>query len=100
MIPIRAGVTPARRIYVATLTMLAIALTLAAMATAAAVVLCRRRVRKAPALDGLDPLPAGLKHLATTVSDLSDCGLHLPAAQRAVLARKPRLGALLDLRHH
>jgi hypothetical protein len=80
--------------------MIAIALTLAAMATAAAVLLCRRRARKAPALaPGLDPLPAGLKHLATTVSDLSDCGLHLPAAQRAVLARKPRLGALLDLRH-
>jgi hypothetical protein len=41
-------------------------------------------------------MPAGVQHLAATLSDLSDGGLDL----RAVSARagKPRLGALLGLR--
>ena len=55
----------------------------------------RRRPALAP---WLDPLPAGRKHLASTVSELSDLELHLPAARLAALGHKPRLGALLDLR--
>jgi hypothetical protein len=43
-------------------------------------------------------MPAGVKHLATTVSDLSDLGLHLASRRGAVILRKPSLGALLDLR--
>lgn len=79
--------------------MIAIALTLAAMATAAAVALRRRRARRSSGLSpALDPGPAGLKHLATEVSDLSDCGLHLAAAGRSALSGKPRLGVLLGLR--
>jgi len=76
-----------------------LALALAALAVVSAAALAARRGRKRrPALaPGLDALPAGVKHLASTVSDLSDLGLHLPAAHRAALARKPRLGALLDL---
>jgi hypothetical protein len=79
--------------------MIAIALTLAAMAAAAAVALRRRRARRSSGLSpALDPLPAGLKHLVTEVSDLSDRGLHLAAARRSALSRKPRLGVLLGLR--
>ncbi len=58
----------------------------------------RRRSARRPSLAArVEPLPAGVKHLASTVSDLSDLGLHLPAATRA-LARKRRLGVLLGLR--
>lgn len=58
----------------------------------------RRRGSRRPSLAArVEPLPAGVKHLASTVSDLSDLGLHLPAATRA-LARKRRLGVLLGLR--
>ncbi len=81
--------------------MLAIALTLlsAAALTAAIVTLRRRRVRRDVGLaPTLDPLPAGVKHLAATVSDLSDLGIHLHAAHRAASMRKPRLGVLLGLR--
>jgi hypothetical protein len=68
-----------------------------AVAVGAALALRRRRARRVGFGSVLDPMPAGVKHLATTVSDLSDLGLHLPA--RAALASKPRLGVLLDLRH-
>jgi hypothetical protein len=79
--------------------MLAITLILAlAVTLGAALGLRRNRVRRAGLGSVLDPAPAGVKHLATTVSDLSDLGLHLPAA-RAALASKPRLGALLHLRN-
>jgi len=57
----------------------------------------RRRPRHSPLALRVEPLPAGLKHLAASVSDLSDLGIRLPAATRA-LARKSRLGALLGLR--
>ncbi len=82
--------------------MLALALALAvAVATAVVggVALRRRRSRGSRELAPiLDPLPAGLRHLATTVSDLSDVGFHLSASRRTALHRKPRLGALLGLR--
>jgi hypothetical protein len=79
-------------------------LALAAILTLSIVVgallaLRRRRGRRAPGLSStIDPMPAGVKHLARTVSDLSDVGLHLPAARTTALAGKHRLGALLDLR--
>ncbi len=58
----------------------------------------RRRTGRRPSLAArVEPFPAGLKHLASTVSDLSDIGIHLPASTRA-MARKRRLGALLGLR--
>ena len=82
--------------------MLAIALTVvvaaAAVTAAVAFGLRRRRARIETAFaPRLDPLPAGVKHLARTVSDLSDLGVHLHAARAASL-RKPRLGALIGLR--
>jgi hypothetical protein len=59
----------------------------------------RRRVRRSPGLSSaIDPMPAGVKHLARTVTDLSDLGLHLPSARATSLAGRHRLGALLDLR--
>jgi hypothetical protein len=79
--------------------MLALALALAAVVAAGALLGRRRRRARRPELSaGLDPMPAGVKHLATTVSDLSDLGLHLGARRGAALRQKPRLGALLDLR--
>jgi hypothetical protein len=57
----------------------------------------RRFVRGAPLAPALDPLPAGLKHLANRVTELSDLDLHLARPGRA-MSRKPRLGALLGLR--
>jgi hypothetical protein len=79
--------------------MLAIAVVVAlAFTLGAALGLRRKRVRRAGLGSVLDPMPAGVKHLATTVSDLSDLGVHLPSA-RAALASKPRLGALLHLRN-
>jgi len=80
--------------------MLVIALTViaATAVTVALATLHRRRARHGVAFaPPLDPLPAGLKHLAATVSDLSDLGVHLSAARQAA-ARKPRLGVLLGLR--
>jgi hypothetical protein len=79
--------------------MLASALILAAFATGTVLALWRRRTRKTRALaPALGALPAGLKHLATTVSDLSGSGLQLPS--HGAIARKPRLGTLLHLQHH
>ena len=80
--------------------MLAIALILVlSVAAGGALALRHRRGRRSPVLSpAIDPLPAGLKHLATTVSDLSDLGLHLPSTRAATIARKPRLGSLLGLR--
>ncbi len=42
-------------------------------------------------------IPAGLKHLASSVSDSSDTGIPLPAARRDLVSRH-RLGVLLGLR--
>lgn len=73
--------------------MLALALIVfAATATTAAAVVLRRRRARAGVLSRLDAGPAGLRHLASSVSDLSDVGLHLHAARRM---GKPRLGAVL-----
>ncbi len=72
----------------------------AAVAVTASIVLAlrHRRLGRAPILSShLDPLPAGLKHLAASVGDLSDLGLHLPSATRA-FAQRRRLGVLLGLR--
>lgn len=70
---------------------------LVAAAGALAWALRRRSARRPSLAARVEPLPAGVKHLAATVSDLSDLRLHLPSATRA-LARKRRLGVLLGLR--
>jgi hypothetical protein len=80
--------------------MLALALIVAAATatTAAAVVLRRRRTRRGDLLTRLDVRPAGpagVHHLASSVSDLSDLGLHVHLARRS---GKPRLGVLLGQR--
>lgn len=71
---------------------------LAATATTAAwVVLRRRRAHRSGLLaPPLHPRPAGVHHLASSVSDLSDLGLHLHAARRA--DGRPRLGVVLEHR--
>ncbi len=76
-----------------------VTLALVAVAVVATLIwsLRRRGARPASLVDRVEPLPAGVKHLASTVSDLSDLGIHLPAATRA-LARRRRLGTLLGLR--
>lgn len=79
--------------------MVALALAVAAVSSLAllALSLRRRRPSRRPDLvSRVEPLPAGVKHLAARVSDLSDFGVHLPAATRAL--EKRRLGALLGLR--
>lgn len=78
--------------------MLVIALTaVAVLASGAAVLLLRRRRSRRTGLEPrIEPLPAGVRHLASGVSELSDLGLHLHAARRA--ATKPTLGSLLGLR--
>ncbi len=79
--------------------MLAIALTaVAVLASGAAVLVLRRRRSRRTGLEPrlIEPLPAGVRHLASGVSELSDLGLHLHAARRA--ATKPTLGSLLGLR--
>jgi hypothetical protein len=79
--------------------MVAIALAFVAVSSAALAALLVRRRRPSPRATlstRVEPLPAGLKHLAAGVSDLSDLGMHLPAATRALERR--RLGALLGLR--
>jgi hypothetical protein len=72
--------------------------TVAALAALAVGLLLRRRGARPEDLvpRRIDPSQAGLKHLATSVSDLSDLGLHLGAVRRP--GGKPRLGALLGLR--
>ena len=74
--------------------MLALALIVVAASatTAAAVVLRRRRVRAGAFAGQLDAGPAGLRHLASSVSDLSDIGLHLHASRHM---GKPRLAAVV-----
>jgi energy-converting hydrogenase Eha subunit A len=78
------------------------ALALVAVTTAVALGLSIRRrrfARHAHLSSTLDPMPltAGVKHLAASVSQLSDLGLHLPAASHAIV-HKRRLGVLLGLR--
>jgi hypothetical protein len=74
--------------------MLALALLVAAATavTAAATLLRRRRARHEGLAPRPDALPAGRHHLASSVSELSDLGLHLHLARRSA---KPRLGELL-----
>ena len=68
-----------------------------AVTGALALVMRRRPSRTSSLASRIEPLPAGVKHLAATVSDLSDFQLHLPAATRALAPRR-RLGVLLGLR--
>jgi hypothetical protein len=78
--------------------MLALLLIVAAATatTMAWVLLRRRRARRGGLLaPPLHPRPAGVHHLASSVSDLSDLGLHLHAVRRA---GKPRLGVVLEQR--
>lgn len=83
--------------------MLGVALAVLAVAVALAVaggvaLALRRRPTRQPSLASrVERLPAGVKHLASTVSDLSDFQIHAPTGRQA-LARRRRLGALLDLR--
>jgi len=79
--------------------MLALALVVAAATatTAAWGLLRRRRSRRAGLLAvPLRATAAGVNHLASSVSELSDLGLHLDAARRG--AGRPRLGAVLEQR--
>ncbi len=75
----------------------AVALLLVALAGGFAFALRRRPSRQSMLASRVEPLPAGVKHLASTVSDLSDFQVHVPAASRALAGRR-RLGALLGLR--
>jgi hypothetical protein len=76
---------------------LALIVTAATATTAALALLRRRRTRRGGLLGpSLRSPPAGVHHLASSVSDLSDLGLHLDAARRA--AGRPRLGAVLEQR--
>ena len=68
----------------------------AGMSAAALLALRRRRSRKPASGPGVTPLPAGIQHLAATLSDLSDPSFHLRADRSG--AGKPRLGSLLGLR--
>jgi hypothetical protein len=81
--------------------MLALALIAIGSGASAAALLLLRRRRSRRTLLGIEPritpAPAGLQHLARTMSDLSDLGIHLRAGQRSA-AGKPRLGSLLGLR--
>jgi hypothetical protein len=79
--------------------MLGIGLALAVVTATGGVALALRRRTPRPSslASRVEPLPAGVKHLASTVSDLSDFQFHLPSATRA-LARRRRLGVLLGLR--
>lgn len=60
--------------------MVAIALAIFLTASTAALILLvrhRRPARRQDLVARVEPLPAGVKHLAASVSDLSDFGLHL-----------------------
>jgi hypothetical protein len=74
-----------------------LALLVVTVTGALALALRRRSARGSSLALRVEPLPAGVKHLAATVSDLSDFQLHLPAATRALAPRR-RLGVLLGLR--
>jgi hypothetical protein len=79
--------------------MLEIVLALLAVSVAAPVAVAlgrKRRAARRAFAPRLDRSPAGLKHLAAQVSDLSDLGFHLPSARS--LAPRRRLGVLLGLR--
>jgi hypothetical protein len=79
--------------------MVEIVLALLAVSVVAPVALAlgrKRRAARRAFAPRLDPSPAGLKHLATQVSELSDLRFHLPSARS--LAPKRRLGVLLGLR--
>jgi hypothetical protein len=73
------------------------ALVVLAVTGVVALVLRRRHAPRPSLASRVEPLPAGVKHLASTVSDLSDFELHLPMVRRA-LAPKRRLGVLLHPR--
>jgi hypothetical protein len=73
------------------------ALVVLAVAGVVALALRRRSAPTSSLASRVEPLPAGVKHLASTVSDLSDFELHLPMVRRA-LAPKRRLGVLLHPR--
>ncbi len=65
---------------------------LAVVAAAVAVVRARRRSARAAGLSlGTARRPAGVSHLAASVSELSDLDMHLPSAA----AQRRRLGTLL-----
>jgi len=78
--------------------MVSLALTALAAGAAAAALLVLRRRRSRPSLwigPRITPAPAGLQHLARTLSELSDVGIHLRSRSSA---GKPRLGSLLGIR--
>jgi hypothetical protein len=76
---------------------LALLVSLAVVALALALGLRRRRTARRASLAPLAaPRRPGVSHLAARVSELSDVGIHLHAAQRGV--EKRRLGVLLGLR--
>ncbi len=77
--------------------MVGIALTTAAVAAALAGVAVATRRRRGRRALRLDTMPAGVKHLAASVGELSDLGMHLSAATRALGSRRRR-GVLLGLR--
>jgi hypothetical protein len=70
---------------------------LAVLASAAAVALLRARSRRLALVLRAHALPPGARQLAATVSELSDPGFRLPAAERG-FAHRRRSGALLGPR--
>jgi hypothetical protein len=75
-------------------TMTAITFVLVSLAAAAGLLVARRR-RRFARFQPLDPLPAGMKHLAAHVGMLSDLGHGLPVTPGV---RWRRLGSLLGVR--
>ncbi len=74
--------------------MVTLALTALAAGTSAAALLALRRRRSRRSAPRTTPLPAGMQHLAATLTDLSDASFHLSSGR----AGRPRLGSLLGLR--
>jgi len=70
---------------------------LAVLASAAVVALLKARSRRLALALRAHALPPGARQLAATVSELSDLGLRLPAAEPG-LAHRRRTGALLGPR--
>ncbi len=70
-------------------------LALALLSTVALMVAGRRRRRRAGDFR-VDPLPAGLRHLASHVSSLSSFGMGLPLPPHGVARRRP--GTLVGVR--